>query len=160
MGKCSIKTLFQLICLACLASVNSCAHKYEVLEYYPVEYEFSSDAQVISMDVKDIVNRIHVNYWDGEWDDWDRNPEIASHGLVGPNYQDDLYLDREWFTVSATHEPLQLEIKIDKNEGNKPRQIEMHVDMVGRKGNGQISSYKSGLGYEINIHQAAGVKTE
>lgn len=160
MRNCFFKTLFQLMCLACLACLSSCVHKYGVLKYNPVqEYEFSSDAQVISLDVEDIVCEILVNYWEGEWDDWDRNPEIASHGDVGPNYRDDLFLAGDWFTVSATHEPLRLEMKIDKNEGDKPRQIEMYVDMVGRKA-GEISIYKSGPGYEIHIHQAAGVKTE
>ena len=161
MRNCFFKTLIQFICLACLVSMNSCAHKYGVLQYYPVqEYEFSSDAQTISLDVEDIVCRIHVNYWNGEWDDWNRSPEIASHGSVGPDYHVDWFLEEEWFTVSATQKPLRVEIKIDKNEGDKPRQIEMHIDMIGRTADGQISSYKSGPGYEIHIHQAAGVKTE
>ena len=148
-----LKTLFLLLCVACM---DSCSRPKWEADYSLMEYDFSSDAQYFSIDAEDFVHSISVNYWDGEWNDWNRNPEIASHGRVGPTKTDDLFLDGGWFTVSATHEPLRLEMNIDENEGNKPWQIQMYVKMVGRSADGEIRNTELGPGYQIHIHQAAG----
>lgn len=150
-----MKRLFlKLSLILFLVGTVSCESMYEVMEYYPLqEYSFNSEAQLFSIDVEDIVNRIAINYWEGAADeDWDL---VQNAGNVpNPNIKDDLLVDGGWFIAQATHEPLKLEVKIEKNESESPRHIEIYVDMVNRNGAGKITT-KAGHGYHILLHQAA-----
>ena len=125
------------------------------MEYSPLqEYEYSSDEQVFSFALEDFANMLVVNYWEGTVEMQSTQPELVGHANRGPNIHDDFYVEGEWFTAKATHEPLMLEVRIDKNESNSPRHIEMYVDIVSRDASGKVTQ-KSGAGYHIVLHQTA-----
>ena len=144
-----------------LASLLSCHSKFGVLEYSPLqEYAYSFDEQVISFPLEDISNMLIVNYWEGAVDLQTTQPESVSHVNRGPDIHNDLSVDGGWFTAQATHEPTQLTVRIDRNESNTPRHIEMYVDIVNRDASGKVTQ-KAGSGYHILMHQAAaGTKIE
>lgn len=147
--------LNKLFLLLYLASVFSCQSKYGVLEYSPLqEYEFASEEQVFSFDLENFANLLIVNYWEGAVEIQSTQPELISHAHSGPDIHNDLSVDGGWFTAQATHEPTQLKVIIDKNEGNSPRHMEMYVDIVNRDASGKVTQ-KSGSGYHILLHQAA-----
>ena len=160
MSNCLLKKLFLLLGLA---SVCSCQPKYGVLEYYPLqEFEFSSDPQVFSFDVEDIVHTIVINYWEGGKEVREQQSaqsSLVKHATVGPKIYEELHFDGGWFTILATNDPLRLEVDMDKNEGDQ-RHIELWVDMVGRTAAGKIKNSKAGPGYRIDLHQASGEKAE
>lgn len=146
------KVLLVFLGLACMFS---CQSKFGVLEYSPLqEYEYSSDEQVFSFALEDFANMLVVNYWEGTVEMQSTQPELVGHANRGPNIHDDFYVEGEWFTAKATHEPLMLEVRIDKNESNSPRHIEMYVDIVSRDASGKVTQ-KSGAGYHIVLHQTA-----
>ena len=146
------KVLLVFLGLACMFS---CQSKFGVLEYSPLqEYEYSSDEQVFSFALEDFANMLVVNYWEGTVEMQSTQPELVGHANRGPNIHDDFYVEGEWFTAKATHEPLKLEVRIEKNGSNSPRHIEMYVDIVSRDAAGKATQ-KSGAGYHIVLHQAA-----
>lgn len=155
------KSLKTLLLLLGLASMLSCQSKYGVLEYSPLqEYEYSSEGQVFSLALEDFANLLIVNYWEGAVEIQSTQPESVSHANRGPDTHNDLSVDGGWFTAQATHEPTQLKVKIDKNESNSPRHIEMYVDIVSRDASGKVTQ-KAGSGYHLLLHQAAaGTKIE
>jgi hypothetical protein len=158
MGNRCINEFFLFLCLI---SVLSCHSKFGVLEYYPLqEYEYSSEEQDLSFALEDFANLLIVNYWEGALEIQSAQPESVSHANRGPDIHNDLSVDGGWFTAQATHEPTQLKVKIDKNESNSPRHIEMYVDIVNRDASGKVTQ-KAGSGYHIFMHQAAaGTKIE
>lgn len=152
-----MKRLFnQLFLLCILASMISCQSAFGVDEFSLVEHELSSEEQFFSIDVEDIVYCLAANYWVGAVEIWDKQPELVQHGgTLAPNLRDDLFIDGGWFTAQATHEPLKVEVKIDKNEGDSPRHLELYVEVVYRNAAGKIDAREAGTGYHIILHQAA-----
>lgn len=148
----SLKQIILFPCLLC--SILSCHSKYGAIEYSPLqEHEYSAEEQTITFAMEDFANMLIVNYWEGAADIQSKQPDLVSHANRGPDIYHDLSVEGGWFTVRATHDPTQLEVKIDKNESNKPRHIEMYVDLVSRDASGKVTQ-KAGLGYHFLLHQA------
>lgn len=147
-----------VIFAVCLAALSSCVWKCEVDKFIPIDYDISSDEQVIKVNVKDPVFAISVNYWEGDWDWWESDPNNkAKHcGSSSANGIRDYSYQGEWVSASSTVDPLSCELKIDRNESSSPRSIQMYVKTAGKK-NGKYTLSALGAGYEIRVHQAAGV---
>ena len=140
----------KFLLILCLASLFSCSSKYGVLKYDPKqEYTFTSEKQTFCFPLEDFSTQLAIHYWEG-------SRELVKHTSTGHSEMIDFFLEGEWFTAQATHEiPTRLEIKLDKNESNNQRHMEIYVDIVNRNCRGKTTQ-KTGHGYHLFLHQAAG----
>ena len=146
----------KLLLILCLISLFSCSSKYDLEEPPLYDYELSSDEQVLSLAIKDYATELSIEYWEGALELHSTQPELVKHASWGAEYQSIIFVSGGWFTVQTTKEQInKLEIKLEKNESTSPRHMEIYVDF-GNKNRSGKTTQKTGHGYHLFLHQAAG----